>query len=92
MLSALVAVNGIANGANQKKKVAKAEYTVQVVARDGSPVEYAAISSSQNRQTYISDEEGRLSGLFKRTDILKASAAGFIEKTIELAKVTGNEV
>lgn len=92
MLSALVAVNGIAYGANQKKKVAKAGYTVQVVAGDGSPVEYAAISSSQNRQTYISDEEGRLSGLFKRTDILKASAAGFIEKTIELAKVTGNEV
>ena len=53
MLSALVAVNGIAYGANQKKKVAKAEYAVQVVAGDGSPVEYAAISSSQNRQTYI---------------------------------------
>ena len=68
MLSALVAVNGIAYGANQKKKVAKAEYTVQVVAGDGSPVEYAAISSSQNRQTYISVQtygysQGKCGGL-----------------------------
>lgn len=91
-IAAFAAAGGTVCGAGQKKKAEKAEYVIQVVAIDGSPVEYAAISSSQNRNTYIADSEGKVSGLFRRTDILKASAAGFREKTFELAKIDGNKI
>lgn len=91
-LSALLLTGVSSPAAGKKNKKIKAEYTIMVTSKDGSPVGYAAVSSAQNRQTYITDGKGVLSGKFSRTDILKADALGFEEKIIELSQIEGSAI
>lgn len=91
-LSALLLSGILSSAAGKKEKKVKAEYTIMVTSKDGSPVKYASVSSAQNRHTYIADENGMLSGRFSRTDILKADALGFDERTIELSQTDGHTI
>lgn len=90
-LSALLFACATSYGAGRKEKKSKAEaeFTITVVSDSGTPVGYATVSSSQNRQTYVTDGEGKLMRKFSRTDILKASAVGYETQVIELSAIDG---
>jgi len=75
--------------AQRQKKI---DVRIEVVDGDGSPVGWSSVSSSKNRYTYTTGEDGVLKISVQVTDVLKVSADGYLPKTFSAADIRNGNI
>ena len=93
MLSLLLCVMFLAipdqASAQRQKKI---DVRIEVVDGDGSPVGWSSVSSSKNRYTYTTGEDGVLKISVQVTDVLKVSADGYLPRTFSAADIRNGSI
>lgn len=75
----------------QKKKPVKT-VSIEVTDESGKPLGYSIVTSSRNRYSYTSDENGHLELQIPMADILKISACGYEERVISAADINNGKL
>lgn len=70
--------------AQGKRQKDKKQITIEVVTLEGTPLAYSEVTSSKNRDSYITDANGKLTISVQKGDVLTLDAEGYDMKIVEL--------